>query len=47
MHLNKNLGIVFIILGFLSTSVKSLYFFLEGTQQKCFMEELAKVFQLI
>ncbi|ORX53014.1 ERP1 protein precursor [Piromyces finnis] len=42
MHLSHQLGIVFLFLGFLCNSVKSMYFFLEGGEQKCFMEELSK-----
>jgi len=43
MQLNHQLGIAFLFLSFLCSSVKSMYFYLEGNQQKCFMEELSKV----
>jgi len=42
MQLNHQLGIAFLFLSFLCSSVKSMYFYLEGNQQKCFMEELSK-----
>eukprot|EP00833_Pecoramyces_ruminatium_P018863 jgi/Orpsp1_1/1192895/evm.model.d7180000096741.1 len=42
MRFSHQLGITFLFLSFLCSSVKSMYFFLEGNQQKCFMEELSK-----